>query len=243
MTIRIVTHCYAVDVPWYAKALHYQLSSLAIDPPDCDVRVDVFYELDDAAVKSVLDLHSDDPANIKGWVLTAPKLFRRSIGRNLAALDSLPTDIVWFTDCDHLFLDGCLNRLTDWWAANRGTYQHPLMVYPREIKIHKTHEMGDALPDYPDAFARIDPNDFTTKRYTRAIGGVQIVGGQDAMQYGYLPDGKWQKPYEGGHFAQCKCDRAYRSNFRSHDGEIIGIDLPGVYRLRHTQNGRDVGKS
>ena len=78
----------------------------------------------------------------------------------------------------------------------------------------------------------IDPTEFVEKRYGRAIGGVQIVRGDFARKYGYLHDvAKYQQPVEHP-FGDFRDDIAYRDFVRSF-GRIVGIDLPGMYRLRH----------
>jgi len=157
-------------------------------------------------------------------------LGRRSIGRNIAAKHST-ADIVWFSDVDQVYYKGCLDRLAELkWAEDTS------MVFPKEIMIHRDWETGDqaaavvASPRLVD----IDPAEFIPKRYGRAIGGVQIVRGDFARCFGYLPDSeKYQKPVDGM-FGDFRDDIVYRS-FCKRKAKMRGVDLPGMFRIRHTQ--------
>ena len=163
------------------------------------------------------------------------KLGRRSIGRNLAAKWS-KADIVWFTDVDHCFCNGIFSNL-----ENLEWPEDTTMVYPKIIMIHKNHEIGDALLrtikeriHYPLPVPLLNVHNFIEKQYNRAIGGVQIVRGEFAYEHGYL-DGeeKWQRPVKKP-FGDFRDDIAYR-NFCTKYGSIMSVDLPGVYRIRHTE--------
>lgn len=233
--VELVSHCWAVELPQYASALCYQLSSFVLHKPmDCNVQATVCHCRSDPATRRVLDYFAEHLPSLSGVELSPPELGRRSIGRNLAALRTT-ADVVWFADVDQVYRDGCLNRL-----AGLEWPEGALMIHPKRIMIHKDHETGGA------ALKRVDPNDpglidvdpieFVPKRYNRAIGGVQIVKGDFARMYGYLSgDLKWQQPRRDGRpFADFRDDVAYRK-FCSDHGDVVGVDLSGMYRLRHTR--------
>lgn len=233
MLIEIVTHCYASQLPHYADALVYQISSLVLDKPkNCRVMLTVCFCPGDQWTQTVLLWGN----GVLGRDLTAipldiRSLGRRAIGRNKAA-KTTPADIVWFADVDQCFREGILTRL-----AGMAWPEGAVMIYPRQIMIHKDHATGDratALVEGHPRIIDINPNEFIPKRYNRAIGGVQIVKGDYCRKYGYLDgDEKWMKP-TNGNFVSCTCDRAFRSNCRK-VGKTPGVELPGLYRIRHTE--------
>jgi len=235
--IEIVTHCYAAELPHYADALCYQLSSLILHKPNtCDVRVTVCLDMADDRTWETVGwfLNRARPAlDLKVLAMTRKSIGRRCIGRNSAARTT-EADIVWFADCDQVYRDGCLDRL-----AGMEWPDGAAMIYPREIMISRDHATGQAalglLGDGP-RLIDVDPGEFAAKRYRKAIGGVQIVQGDFAREHGYLDgDSKWQRPRtDGKPFADFRDDLAYRRYCQGR-GEIVGVDLPGMYRIRHEQ--------
>jgi len=239
MRIKIVTHCYASQLPHFATCLKYQLSSITINGKDFEVEVNVCFNKDDLETVRVLrwyETHKAPNHILATFELPVERLGRRSIGRNIAAKWS-KADIVWFTDVDHCFCDGIFGNLKELqWPEDT------VMVYPKTIMIHKDHETGDKLlhitreydNTYPIPMPLLDVNDFIEKQYSRAIGGVQIVQGGFAYEHGYL-DGeeKWQRPVKKP-FGDFRDDIAYR-NFCTKYGSIKSVELPGVYRIRHTE--------
>ena len=233
-SIEIVTHCWAGRYAHYAHSLTYQLSSLVLHRSSAPVLVALCFDPQDSLVSGVIDFFRGE-VDFKLFPMKVSDLGRRSIGRNKAALET-QADVVWFTDCDHVFHDGCLDHLADllWpeWAP---------MVYAKTIMIHKDWATGDAalVKARVPTLVNIDPNEFMPKRYNKAIGGVQIVRGDFAREHGYLRDiPRWQRPYHGDRqFDSCVCDKAYRRFIqdRRTENSILPIDLPGLYRLRHTQ--------
>jgi len=233
MNIEIVSHCYAVEHPHFAAALNYQLASLLLYPPtDCEVSATVCYNPDDPHTSAVLNyFHAnglDD--SIKLIALSVEQFHYRCIGRNMAALHST-ADVVWFTDCDYVFRGECFDTLA------RFAEQWPdevAMVFPADIQIHCSHDQGDhdlALASEP-GIHDIDTRQFIDKHYARAIGGVQVVSGEAARQYGYLDqDEKWQATGEGV-LRTFRDDIAYRSQCFKR-GSVDPIAVPGIYRLRH----------
>jgi hypothetical protein len=237
MLIEIVSHCWAGDLPQYANALCYQLSSLVLHKPkDCEVWITICCEEEDLSTWKVLNwfrfitklqiFDTNQPLSYLG---------RRAYGRNQAAKNT-QADIVWFADCDQLWRDDCLDRLAHFeWPSD------VVMIYPKEIMIHKSHYVGDvdlnSVADNP-RLLDIDPGDFHPKRYTRAIGGVQIVQGDFAREHGYLDIPKWQGSLDRPFSDAGRSDMAYRGYCRGF-GDIIGVDLPGMYRIRHSVRGKD----
>jgi hypothetical protein len=167
----------------------------------------------------------------KKWIVQGiQNLGRRCIGRNEAALGTR-SDYVWFTDVDYMFGAGCLDGLSSLKWPSGAT-----MVFPRQIQILKDHATGDSwLRHAVDqvGMLTISEHDFVPHRFNRAVGGVQIVRGDFARKHGYLNVPEWQKPTKRP-FCNFKDDIAYREFCRKH-GEIVAVDLPGVFRIRHTE--------
>jgi len=257
MKIELVTHCWAEKNPNYAGALALQLSSLLLDQPKhCDVNVTIcMNEDDDDTVRVIRRFAKAQHAGFSIQALGMPvsELKRRCIGRNFAAHHST-ADLVWFTDVDHCFYDGILDRLVKLkWPTgpmnkNLGDVFVASMIFPGEIKISRNWDIGDdeteGLAEVPDVES-LDTGNFVPKGYNRAIGGVQIVQGHFARVHGYLHgQEEWQrpKPEADATFGPCTDDKAYRSFCLKH-GPIVKIDLPGVYRVRHNQCSHEADKT
>jgi len=250
--VKVVSHCYAAELPQYAAMLVYQVSSLVLHKPkSCRVTLSicVWGEKNTSDVPLFGNRYRvADPnvAKILPWVkkilmendifweicyLKKDEIGRRCIGRNCLA--SSYADFIWFADVDHMFRDGILDRLVEIpWPSGAS------MIYPREIMIHRDWITGDKRTSAVDLnnpqLVDIDPPEFVPKRYRQAIGGVQIVRGDFARKHGYLNDDKqWQRPSEKP-FGNFRDDVAYR-RFCVEHGPIVGVDLPGVFRLRHTR--------
>lgn len=231
-TVRLVTHCYAGHYDHYAKALWYQLCSIA----DCEnVTVTVWYC--DVIVGGLLEEARETFGDDKIIELYAPpeRLFRRAIGRNKSALMA-STDFVWFTDCDYTFTPETFD------ALRRINPTEP--VFPLHTYISRSHAAGQEDLDRVDLMdlerVTIDRSRFIGKRYDRAIGGVQIVPRSVCNDHGYLAGSRWVKtidPSTG--FRSCICDRVYRLSLKRNGHPFQPIELPGVYRLRHAAKGRD----
>jgi hypothetical protein len=231
LTIEVVSHCWQ-----YAHLLAYQLSSLVNFPPTrACVRMTVFHAVEDTCVRALLDYFGaiEVPNVTWNWQVLLPgELFRRSIGRNRAARGTT-ADWVWFADCDILFHRDCMDALADQLQGR----QDPL-VYPKEERVTAMLEETDPLlmaeRDRPRV-VDIDPAEFKLlPNPPRAKGAYQIVHGDVARQRGYCeqlkvfqrPAPRWAKTYE---------DSAYRW-LLGFDG--VGLDVPGVYRIRHVRKGR-----
>jgi len=216
--IEIVTHCWSGDkVSIYHRLLQYQLSSILQYEylKDFSAQITVCFSYDDTRTADVLgyflprfNAHRNiifDPIG-----LSESNLFRRAIGRNRAALSS-KADVVWFTDCDHIFGE---HSLYSAWMASRIIKTN--MVHPEHVYINTNHGYGDDLIKYSDnkVMAILPINysrGFTQRKEKRAWGGLQIVTGDYAREHGYLNRTDWINPVsEALGFKSCKCDVPYR---------------------------------
>jgi len=241
--VDIVSHCYAAELPQYAAMLIYQASSLVLHKPNrCRVRLSVcvwderetdeklFDPIAEKAVEQVKEMIWMSCRIIR---MTREEIGRRCIGRNRACLSAY-ADFVWFADVDQIFRDGILDRLVGMpWPDGAS------MIYPREIMIHRDWVTGDERTSAVDLdnpqLIDIDPTEYVTKPYRKAIGGVQIVRGNFAREHGYLNrDAKWLRPTEKP-FGDFRDDVAYR-RYCLKQGPIVAVDLPGLYRLRHVKS-------
>lgn len=232
LDIEIVSHCWN-----YAHFLIYQLDSLVSFPPtQVTVKMTVFYALEDERTVALLNHYGamDVPGITWNWqVLPQEQLFRRSIGRNLAAL-ATRSHWVWFTDCDLMFRDDCLDVLGQQLQGRRDA-----LVFPRQERVTPMLENTDPMLSVDDRFRapKIEPERFIVSERGRATGPLQIVHGDVARAVGYcasLP--YYQKP--AAHFCKAYEDRAFRWLLRT---EGSPIDVPGVYRIRHVEKGRYSG--
>lgn len=242
--LTLVAHCWR-----YSRALTYFLSSLIVHKPSkVNIVATVFHSPDDAPTVNVLRYFGDllptglDQANVEKilkyyavvlnpWPLPLPELLNRTIGRNKAALTT-KGDVVWFIDCDYWLGAGCVDFFEDLDLTKSKLF------YPRVTWFNATKEGGDAYSlraTKPDLM-RIQTADFIEHRPSRAIGGIQIVPGDVARRQGYC-DGfpKLLRPVVDGQWKQTHEDSKYRSIL---GGKSLAIDVPSVYRIRQTQEGR-----
>jgi hypothetical protein len=231
LSIEIVSHCWQ-----YAHLLAYQLSSLVNFPPArARVRMTVFHAEEDTRTMALLQFFGGlaVPGVTWNWQpLSRARLFRRSIGRSIAARGT-DADWVWFTDCDILFHRNCIDTLAGLLQERRN-----FLVYPKEERVTamlaETDPVLIAERDRPRV-VDIDTSQFTLMANPpKAKGAYQIVHGDVARQVGYCdqlavfrrPAPRWAKTYE---------DAAFRWLLGTPG---IGLDIPGVYRIRHVQKGR-----
>lgn len=230
LRLEIVSHCWR-----YSHLLAYQLGSLVLYPPhDCDVRMTVFFSPEDAPTARLLDFFTrQSPANVawNWWPIEKQRLFRRGLGRNLAA-KATDADWIWLTDCDTLFQRDCLDEL-----ARQLQSRQDLLCFPLEEACTELLEQSDPIltAAAEPAVVDIEPGRFTSRTINRrAIGALQIMHGDVARRVGYCgaiafyqqPLEKWQKTYE---------DRAIRWLLGT-DG--TPIQVPHVRRVEHAQKGR-----
>jgi hypothetical protein len=231
LKIEIVSHCWN-----YSHFLTYQLSSLVLYPPSrTTVTMTVFYSDEDIQTCKLLDYFSGISVEGVTWnwrCLPKEELFRRTIGSNQAAL-ATRADWIWFTDCDALFRQDCLDSLSDRLQGRRDILVFPTcervtaLLKPSDPLLQSGRESLHQLRD-------IEDGQFTEETVSRAVGPMQITHGDVARACGYCrslgfylrPASRWSKAHE---------DRAFRWVLGS---QGVGVDLPGFYRIRHAIKGR-----
>ena len=231
LSIEIVSHCWN-----YAHLLVYQLSSLVNYPPrDVDVTMTVCHSPEDLRSCELLAYFGaiGVPGVRWNWqAMPRQQLFRRAIGRNRAALASA-ADWVWFTDCDLMFREGCLDTLAAQLQGRRDA-----LIYPRVERRTELLSEDDPLlsQEAPVVVDIKDEGSFKSYAPGRATGPLQITHGDVARALGYCnpiafyqqPAERWCKAYE---------DRAHRWLLQT---QGTPVDIPGVYRIRHAAKGRYV---
>ncbi|MCX7393918.1 MAG: hypothetical protein NTW75_07295 [Planctomycetales bacterium] len=228
--LEIVSHCWN-----YSHLQAYQLSSLVLFPPSkISVQLTVFYSVEDVKTVELLNFfgqHSPPNVTWKWWPLERTSLFRRGIGRNLAAR-ATAADWIWFTDCDQLFHRGCLDSLADQLSGRNDP-----LVFPTQVSCTALLDGDDELlqaGSLGPAVVQIDPERFKSVSHEKAIGALQIAHGDVARRVGYCdciphyqtPVRHWQKTFE---------DRAFRWLIGS---QGTPINVPGLFRIEHIQKGR-----
>lgn len=231
MKLEIVSHCWR-----YSRLLTYQLSSLVLHPPRCvEVCMTVYHAASDLPTRQVLEQFAGIVTQNVRWEwrqLEEPLLFRRAIGRNRAAL-ATTADWVWFADADMCFGPGCLDAFPEAVAKVTGP-----LVFPRFLYWSANHDLGDAAIHAATGTSgplSVNPADFALRRNHSAIGGIQICRGDVARAQGYCRDSRrYQRP--ANRWRRTNEDCAFR--------RILGtrgtpIELPNVYRIRHSKQGRN----
>lgn len=235
LNIEIVSHCWN-----YAHFLVYQLSSLVQFPPsEAQVTMTVYYCEEDKRTRALLDFFSyiEVPGVTWNWrALPRQALFRRAIGRNQAALQT-QADWIWFTDCDLMFREGCIDGLEQQLQGRTDA-----LVYPEVERCTSLLSDEDPLLKIDLEHLQVldvDTSQFEEFRRTRATGPLQITHGDIARACGYCnslpyyqqPSETWCKAYE---------DRAFRWLLRT---QGTPLPIPGVYRIRHVFKGRYTGSA
>ncbi len=229
--VEVVTHCWN-----YSRLLTYQLAGFVrYAPESCYLRVSIYHCADDAPTQKVIRYMRD--VNHSSRVEFVPResckrsLMRRAIGRNDAATLTA-ADVVIFTDCDYVYRNGAIDTIAAAMLATNG----PRLGYVREHAANISHADGDAeiARCIQPMLVDVDPWRYEPSRLRTAIGGSQIVLGDWARAHGYLPNSRrfqrgadrWQRTYE---------DKAFRA---ASGLELLPIDCPTVYRIRHSKRGR-----
>jgi len=242
-SIEIVSHIFnGKEVPIYSSLAQLQFSSLLLNPPSINTIISICYTSEDQLTVEVINWFRYEIRNIKtlhlkDFCLPKEKLFRRAIGRNIVAKSS-SADVIWFCDIDYLFCQQSTLQLAHYYCLKSSCN----MVYPEVVNTNITHGFGDGyverMSKHPPHIIQIDPDHFTSKKYKKAIGGIQIVLGDWCRENGYLNDTKWMNPVNANKgFRSCKGD----PHFRKQVGKSEAVDIPGVYRVRHSFCGRDGG--
>lgn len=228
LSLELVSHCWN-----YSHLLECQLGSLVAAPPlDVEVTMTVYHSSADTRTVQLLALAAREEVPGVRWnwrCLPPEQLFRRSIGRNHAAL-ATDADWIWFTDCDVLFPGGCLDGLG---KALQGRTD-PL-VYPSSERLTSllTDDAfrGAEAPALRDVLASFD---FVDVPVTRAKGPLQITHGDVARANGYCRDIAAYQRTETA-FAKCHEDTAFRWLLGTQGSPV---PVPGVARIRHQAKGR-----
>jgi len=232
LNLEIVSHCWR-----YGHFLTYQLSSLVNHRTDkFDITMTVYHVPDDDCVVSVLDYFGriQIPGITWNWQpLPKEKMFRRSIGRNLAA-KSTDADWIWFTDADIIFYENCLDTLADLLQGRDEGLVHPNIglgtkLLPDDDEILEKGRKGPNILNIP-----IDHFTPYGGPHKKAKGAYQITHGDIARACGYCdsiayyqnPAQRWMKTYE---------DRAFRWLIGTHG---TPLDIPNVCQIRHIVKGR-----
>jgi hypothetical protein len=227
--LEIVSHCWG-----YSNMLTYQLSSFVNFPPTkCALTVTVFYAKEDAKSQAVVDFFSAKKVENVTWnfqALSKGKLFRRGIGRNMVAR-ATNADWLWFTDCDIIFHENCLDSL-----AEKLQGKQESLYYPQQERTTEMLAQDDPMlrQDSEPQIVDINADGFSLHSRDKAKGAFQIVHGDVARAIGYCEklkmfqteDDRWRKTYE---------DTAFKWLISS---EGIPLDIDGVFQIRHVQKGR-----
>lgn len=254
--IEIISHCYnPPGTDQYAQLLKWQIASLANYQPNVDVCLTVCCSKDDEALHVMMQqIYRHLPGEIIYCInllyLPHERLFRRAIGRNMRARQT-SADVVWFTDCDYAFGPGCL-LFTD-----RAIIPSCGLLMPDRCKIsydvnghfsesyrdRPHHATGDAAikRERNNPLPLLNDSEFKQREEHRAIGGLQIIGGDTARRIGYLDGTKWVEPVDPSlGFRSCRCDAAWRKHNKL---QATRLPIPNVYRIRHLADGRDMNQS
>ncbi|TRX58161.1 glycosyltransferase family 2 protein [Thalassomonas sp. M1454] len=230
LNIEVVSHCWG-----YSHMMAYQLSSLVNYPPKkAHVTMTVFYSPEDEKTQKQLDFFSSINVENVTWnwqPLPKELLFRRAIGRNRAALET-KADWVWFSDCDIMFNENCIDSLVD---SLQG--RNDILVFPKKEKttpmLKEDHPLlqKDAEPQV----IRIE-NEENFEYYSRskATGEFQITHGDVARAAGYCANiSIYQTP--SNHWCKCVEDRCFRWLLGTHG---VAIDIDNIFQIRHVTKGR-----
>ena len=232
LSLEIVSHCWR-----YGHFLTYQLSSLVNHPTDkLDITMTVYHSPDDESVLRVLRFFEGIDVSGVSWCwrpLPEKRLFRRSIGRNLAAR-ATRANWLWFTDADVVFHEGCLDALADLLQGRDDALVHPRTVLgtsllPEDHEILRQGRAAPAVRDIP-----IDEFRPYGGTHDRAKGPYQITHGDVARAFGYCETiGLYQRP--APRWRKASEDRAFRWLLGTNG---TPIDIPGVCQIRHAAKGR-----
>lgn len=228
-SLEVVSHCWD-----YSHLLAYHLSSFVNYPvTKVDVTVTVFFSKEDQDTQAMLNFFGEMNVSNITWnwqELPKEQLFRRSIGRNKAAL-ATKANWVWFVDCDLILHKDCLDSLA---TALQG--RNDILLCPKQEST--TSLLAESNPllarGAEPQLVGIDTTQFNKSEINRAVGAFQITHGDVARACGYCKNIRvYQTPVE--HWRKTYEDRAYRWLLQT---QGTRIDIPGIYRIRHISKGR-----
>lgn len=234
--IEIVTHCWN-----YTRLLYWQICSLFGDPPsNHDVALTIFFSPRDdpqtgALLAATRDWRLPAHVELRPWPLDTSELMRRAIGRNKAALAS-NADVVWFTDCDYCFGEGCIDKVCAEVSDTDGCLYFPNRAMATEKQFDYSPMLSVSERDFGEPRAVPYSSEFRIQqKFGRAIGGIQVVPGDVARQRGYLPESRrFQKP--ANQWKRATEDQYFR---RSLGTRGLPIRVPNLFRIRHAECGRN----
>ena len=126
------------------RALCVHLSSIYLRVHN-GVFVTVFRAEDDDRTRKVCDFFQIvfGPSAFASFELPIERLFRRAIGRNMAAL-TCNAEYIWFADCDYFFGPTGEEGVNSLDLMEREFIRGQL-CYPQEIQVVQTAEAGEGL--------------------------------------------------------------------------------------------------
>ncbi len=250
----VITHCWAgqKECEHYAAALSFQLASFQRWSRPSEVRVWVCHaeDEDDMRTKAVIDFYqhnycdrSGGQPDIVSWPMPLNRLFRRAIGRNEVMEEAANTGSCgcWLIDVEYMVGKSTMQYLSRMYCW---TDVMPPVGYVERYDICKTHERGDELLNSFEAIGTSVPvvhdEDFVFTHPRKPIGGTMLVRG-DVMKEGYCRGTRRMKTVspEGG-FRRCSCDVTFKKYHKKAGRIWQPLAVPGVKRLRHTVNGRNI---
>ncbi len=238
VTLELVNHCWNY---WRLATLH--LSQLALHPPQaCRVTCTIIHApaADDPRTAEVLAYFSGLSIENVRWNFTElprEQVCRRAIGRNIACKASR-ADFVLMGDIDYCFGAGALDAAAA--EMTRACRREWMLMHPREVWQSIDHARGDAEIERVDRprLLELTPERYVQVGMPRAIGGAQYCPGDFARKRGYLPESRrFQRPADT--WVQTFDDRVFRYSCGM---PSTAIEVPNVYRTRHSRRGRfDIG--
>jgi hypothetical protein len=247
--VELVTHVFSEQLPQYAALLHLQLSSLILFPPKCEVQLTLCATESDEQTLKQWEWFYPRRGKVTQKLILMPKheLFRRAIGRNEAALRS-DADLVWLTDADFIFGEGCLDGALSEMERIKDEQPKPQLMFLDKLTTTQDHAKGDAL--WQEVLAgRMDEVVDVTQRNVwkqrdvqKSFGGMYLIPGDVAREKGVLRGTKWLNPHKVGTppFPDFLDDLKLRHYLGSPDGRKQNghhheyrINVPNLYRVRH----------
>lgn len=228
--LQIVSHCWN-----YSHLSLFQLSSLVNYPPQsCDLTYTLFYAEEDIGMRELIKRFSEMQVPNITWdwqVLPKAELFRRAIGRHRASM-ATQADWIWFTDCDLIFHEGCLDSVVTAVSGKQTGMVFPAYEGITDLLPPEHPMLNQSICD--SGTIDIDTTLFQRNTISKAKGAFQIVHGDVARAAGYCgsialyqkPSDQWRKTYE---------DTVFR-RLIDYDGEPVAIK--NLYRIRHQEKGR-----